>query len=116
MEIEILIGADYVCQFEDGCVTRGESNEPVAKETSMSWVLSTPLKCRLCETAVKRAKANLLSVSIGQCKEAEVQHLWDSETLGIRLESDVLVNIHDAICASGVKYSVRLALKVGSDL
>ena len=116
LEIEVLIGADYLWQFQQGCIIRGKSDEPVAIQTSLGWVLSGPLKGKLDQSALTTAKVNMVSVSPGKGKEAEVQKLWDLETLGIRPEDDVQVSFNDEIVFNGVRYSVRLPWKVGHEV
>ena len=46
LEIDVLIGADYLWSFQTGKVVRGEVNEPVAVETELGWVISGPLTFR----------------------------------------------------------------------
>ena len=43
LEIDLLIGADYLWSFQTGNVVRGEVHEPVAVETELGWVLLGPL-------------------------------------------------------------------------
>ena len=116
LEIKVLIGADYLWQFQLGFIIRGKSDEPVAIQTSLGWVLSGPLKGKLDQSALTTAKVNMVSVSSGKGKEAEVQKLWDLETLGIRPEDDVQVSFNDEIVFNGVRYSVRLPWKVGHEV
>ena len=42
--IDLLIGSDYLWEFQKGRTIRGEPEEPVAVETELGWVLSGPLK------------------------------------------------------------------------
>ena len=77
-----MIGADYLWQFQQGCIIRGKSYEPVAIQTLLGWVLSGPLKDKLDQAAAATAKVNMVSVSSGKGKEAEVQKsgtwkLWE---------------------------------------
>ena len=44
LEIDLLVGADYLWEFQKGRTVRGEAKEPVAVETELGWVLSGPLK------------------------------------------------------------------------
>lgn len=44
--IDLLIGSDYLWEFQKGRTIRGESEEPVAVETELGWVISGPLKGR----------------------------------------------------------------------
>ena len=46
LEIDLLVGADYLCRFQTGRTIRGEPKEPVAVETVLGWVISGPLKGR----------------------------------------------------------------------
>ena len=42
--MDLLLRADYLWEFERGQTVRGESEEAVAIETELGWVLSGPLK------------------------------------------------------------------------
>ena len=42
--IDLLIGSDYLWEFQKGRTMQGEREEPVAVETELGWVLSCPLK------------------------------------------------------------------------
>ena len=44
MFIRVLIGADYSWSFQKGCKIRDKTDEPVAVETKLGWVLSGPMK------------------------------------------------------------------------
>ena len=44
LEIDLLVGADYLWDFQRDRTVRGESEEPVAIETELGWVLSGPPK------------------------------------------------------------------------
>lgn len=44
LEIDVLIGADYLWSFQTGNVVRGGVGEPVAIETQLGWVVSGPLE------------------------------------------------------------------------
>ena len=41
LEVDLLIGADYLWSFQEGRAIRGEPNDPVAIETRLGWVLKT---------------------------------------------------------------------------
>ena len=45
LEIDILIGTDYLWRFQTGQIVRGRIDEPVALETTLGWV-ATPLASR----------------------------------------------------------------------
>jgi len=44
LEIDVLVGADYLWNFQKECTIRGKPDEPVAVETELGWVLSGPMK------------------------------------------------------------------------
>ena len=44
VEIDILIGADHLWQFQNRNIVRGKPDEPVAVETKLGYVLSGSLK------------------------------------------------------------------------
>ena len=44
LEIDVLIGADYLWEFQKGTTIRGGPEEPVAVHTELGWVMSGPLK------------------------------------------------------------------------
>ena len=44
LEIDVLIGADYLWEFQKGTTIRRGPEEPVAVHTELGWVLSGPLK------------------------------------------------------------------------
>jgi hypothetical protein len=46
LEIDVLIEADYLWQFQTGVTGRDRSEDPVAVETELGWVLSGPLRAR----------------------------------------------------------------------
>ena len=46
LEIDVLVGADYLWIFQTDKIARGEVDEPVTVETELGWVLSGPLKFR----------------------------------------------------------------------
>ena len=43
LDVDLLIGADFLWSFQGGRTVRGEPGEPVAVETHLGWVLSGPL-------------------------------------------------------------------------
>ena len=44
LEIEVLVGADYLWGFKEGRTVRGHTGEPVALHTKLDWVLSGPMR------------------------------------------------------------------------
>ena len=43
LEIDVLIGAAYIWEFQNGETIRGGQHEPIAVKTTLGWVLSGPL-------------------------------------------------------------------------
>lgn len=117
LEIDILIGADYLWSFQTGKVVRGEVDEPVAVETELGWVLSGPLTFRQPADRPQEVNVNFVgreSVS-SESLEGNVQRLWDLETLGIKESDGVYEEFVDSIAFNGDRYSVKLPWKEGHD-
>lgn len=47
LEIDILVGTDYLWDFQRECTIREKPDEPVALHTELGWVLSGPMKGEL---------------------------------------------------------------------
>ena len=115
MVIDVLIGADYLWNFQKGCTIRGKCDEPVAVETELGWVLSGPMKGRDTCSDSHLAQVNFISSSIEKQESLkDVHRLWDLETLGIRdTEDEVHETFKNSISFNGIRYSVRLPWKEG---
>ena len=95
LEVDILIGSDYLWCFQVGSTRRGELHEPVAVETKLGWVLSGPMKG---ERKMNEVHVNFVGHTPVIAKEnakldedlkefeKSAQKLWDYETVGIREE------------------------------
>ena len=113
LEVDLLIGADYLWSFQNGRTIRGESDEPVAVETCLGWVLSGPMK-----GSSENGMVSVNLVGHGKARDASetedfVHKLWDYETLGIREGDEVHEALKDAISFNGERYQVRLPWKEG---
>ena len=110
MVSDVLIGADYLWNFQKGCTIRGKCDEPVAVETELGWVLSGPMKGRNTCSDSHLAQVIFISSSIEkQERLKDVHRLWDLETLGIRdTEDEVHETFKNSISFNGIRYSVRL--------
>ena len=115
MVINVLIGADYLWNFQKGCTIRGKCDEPVAMETEPDWVLSGPMKGRDTCSDSHLAQVNFISSSLEKQESLkDVHRLWDLETLGIRdTEDEVHETFKNSISFNGIRYSVRLPWKEG---
>lgn len=117
LEVDLLIGADYLWRFQTGCMISGEIDEPVALETSLGWVLSGPLKGRpgSGEHVVAHVSCVTENQKVNEQLDKNVQKLWDLETLGITDSDEVHEEFVDNISFNGVRYSVKLPWKEGHD-
>ena len=91
LKIDVLIGADYLWNFQTGVTKRGKSGEPVAIRTELGWVLSGPLRVQDIEGA-ELAQVNFVAQTMNNedSLESNVQKLWSFEGLGICEEDKVL--------------------------
>ena len=118
LEIDVLIGADYLWTFQTGNVVRGEAHEPAAVETELGWVISGPLTYSQSADKVQVVQVNSVgsdSVSPDSL-DRNVQRLWDLETLGVNTECDgVYEEFMESIFFNGARYSVKLPWKEGHE-
>ena len=118
LEIDLLIGADYLWEFQKGTTRRGESEEPVAIETELGWVLSGPLKRKEAdskqEVSVNFIAQDSTAIDRGRL-ENEVNKLWDLDSLGIKVNDEVHETFEDDIEFRNGRYSVKLPWKQGHD-
>ena len=124
LEIDLLVGADYLWEFQKGRTVRGEAEEPVAVETELGWVLSGPLKKRdhleNSQTSSQDVSVNFVghdSVDLDKASlDLEISRLWDLESLGIKSQGDeVHESFENEIEFVGGRYSVKLPWKQGHD-
>ena len=43
LEVDVLIGADYLWLWRKDCIRRGKPGKPVAIDTVLGWVVSGPI-------------------------------------------------------------------------
>ena len=113
LEIEVLIGADYLWCFQEGNVVRGKADEPVAVKTRLGWVLSGPMKVsdNFNElNSMHVVDVNFIAQDNSSCTKLDesIHRLWDFETLGIGQEDEVHESLKDSISFNGTRYSVKL--------
>ena len=119
LEIDILIGIDFLHTLQDGQTIWGEPGEPVAVKTKLGWVLSGPLKSKKV-SSVENVNINFVidsqslhtnthNISL----DKEVQKMWDLETIGISKVDDVYEDFLDNVRHTGERYTVKLPWKVG---
>ena len=66
LEVDVLVGADYIWEFQNRETIRGGQHEPIAVKTTLGWVLSGPLKG-------ERSYSSL------NCSHVVVNHVIDSK-------------------------------------
>lgn len=115
LEIDLLIGADYLWNFQTGNVVRGEVDEPVAVETELGWVISGPLTYSQPAHTMQEVQVNFVGSVTPDSLERNVQRLWDLETLGVTECDEVYDEFVDSIAFDGNRYSVKLPWKEGHD-
>ena len=75
LEVDVLIGADYLWMFQTSDTRRGKSGEPVTIKTELRWVLSGPL------TGMEVEGQGVTQVNfVGQTMN------WDSDSLESNIE------------------------------
>ena len=112
LQIDILIGSDFLWQFLEGETIRGGPQEPVAVRTTLGWVLSGPLRGE--KLNCSESSVNFIPVEKEEKKvDAQLNKLWDLDSLGIRPEDEVQESFVDNIVFTGSRYSVSLPWKAG---
>ena len=105
LEVDILVGANFIWQFQKGETIRGGPSDPVAIHTTLGWFLSGPLRSKsILSDEPSVSNANLVSASTKQEKqllEEMVSRFWDLDTLGICPGNEVHEKLIDEISFSG---------------
>ena len=112
LEVQLLIGADFMWRFQMDSIKRGGVDEPVAVETKLGWVLSGPMKCKEDSVRELDTNVNLIMEDRGDGLDRNFSWLWDLETMGIKEEDEVQVEFLDNISFTGERYEVSLPWKV----
>ena len=119
LEIDCLIGSDWLWSFQEEETIRGGPQEPVAVKTSLGWVLSGPLQGEKipssydCHVNVCVDPMSSLNKVEKQEIDSNLQKLWDLDSIGIREEDKVHESVLDDIAFTGSRYSVGLPWKLG---
>ena len=118
LEVDCLVGSDWLWSFQAGEVIRGGPKEPVAVKTSLGWVLSEPLKGKTLDSnTVCSVHICVDSKFSNQTEKQELEmlmhNLWDLDSIGIRESDKVHESVLDAITFTGNRYSVGLPWKIG---
>ena len=125
LEIDLLIGADFMWSFFTGATKRGENGEgPVASCTILGWVLSGPVSGE--SKNPRLSSVNFVSTHVLKVA-AEPKHesprteellcrLWDLDSIGIRDKETVHETFLENISFANGRYCVTLPLKEKRDL
>ena len=120
LEVDCLIGSDFIWSFQEGEVRRGGQKDPVAVKTSIGWVLSGPIKGKTLNDTSLACNVNLnlidstslMTKSENLDLKVQVEKLWDLDSIGIRSDNEVHAAVIDNIFFTGSRYSVGLPWKV----
>ena len=91
LQVDVLIGANFLWQFQEGESIRGGPKEAVSVKTTLGWKLSGPLRGGNL-TNVSTSNANFVLSQAKHDKqrlEESVHWLWDPDILGIREKNRV---------------------------
>lgn len=116
LEIDLIIGLDYLWEFQKGRTIWGEPEEPVAIETELGCVLSGPLKKKKSDSKRQEVTVNFVAhkgaVTVGEDSlEGAVAKLWDLESLGIKASDEVHKLFESDISFIDGRYFVKLPWK-----
>ena len=115
LEIDILVGADYLWSFQKDCTIRGGLDKPVTVETELGWVRSGPMKSQ--SSGLGPVQINLVKTEDKESLDVDVNRLWDLEVIGIKEpRRGVYEEYRDSISIDGHRYSVKLPWKEGCQI
>ena len=83
LEIDLLIGSNYLWEFQKGRTVWGEPEEPVAVQTELGWVLSSPLRVKEPDSKQEVVVNFVVQDSIviaSDSLQSTVIKLWDFES------------------------------------
>ena len=115
LEIDILVGADYLWSFQKDCTIRGRLDKPVAVETELGWVLSGSMRSQ--SRGLGPVQINLVKMEEKESLDVDVNRLWDLEVIGIKEpRRGVYEEYRDSISIDGHRYSVKPPWKEGCQI
>jgi hypothetical protein len=114
LEIDILIGTDYLWRFQTGKIVRGKVDEPEALETCLGWVTSGPMKHSPSTEGTQEVGVNFVTDCTKQLDE-KVKRMWDLETLGVVESNEMHDEFVESITFNGSRYSVKLPWRDGHE-
>jgi hypothetical protein len=115
LEVDVLVGADYLWLFQKDRILRGDPGEPVAIDTVLGWVVSGPVGDGKLDE-VESARVNFVTGEAGSSGMAAVNRFWDLESIGIKADStDVHETVINDLNFNGQRYSVGLPWRESHD-
>ena len=117
LEIDILVGADYLWRFQTGRIARGRIDEPVALETTLAWVASGPLKYSSSKNGAQEVGVHFAAKCNTQTDQLDenVKQMWDLETIGVVESKEMHDDFVENIEFNGNRYSVKLPWRDGHE-
>ena len=117
LEIDILVGTDYLWRFQTGQIVRGRIDEPVALETTLGWVASGPLKYSSSANGAQEVGVHFVAKCNTQTDQLDenVKRMWDLETIGVIESKEMHDDFVENIEFNGSRYSVKLPWRDGHE-
>ena len=119
VKIDILIGLDYYYNFMTGNIIKGKSNEPIALESTLGWIISGPYSS-ISSTDVYNINSHFLFVPPSNSRynvfenepDRKLSTIWDIESVGVNTkELEIYQNFENNLQFTGERYSVKLPFK-----
>lgn len=111
LEVDVLIGADFLWLFQGDRILRGAPGEPVAIETKLGWVISGPVASEGNESV----QVNFVTSEMSGSNSNDVSRFWDLETIGIKPDKEVHESVISNLKFNGQRYSVGLPWRENHD-
>ena len=119
MQIDLLIGSDYIWDFFDGKSVRGEESGqggPVAVSTKVEWMLSGLVENLLREklSGIQFSSTHVLRMEskvVDDVLQGDLGRLWDLDSVGIQDKDTVLEAFEKNLSFEDGKYLAHLPWK-----
>ena len=117
LEIDILVGTDYLWRFQTGQIVRGRIDEPVALETTLGWVASGPLKYSSSANGAQKVGVHCVAKCNTQSDQLDenVKRMRDLETIEVIESKEMHDDFVESIKFNGGRYSVKLPWQEGHE-
>ena len=117
LEIDILVGTDYLWRFQTGQIVRGRIDEPVALETTLGLVASGPLKYSSSANGAQAIGVHFVAKCNTQTDQLDenVKRMWVLETIGVIESKEMHDDFVENIEFNGCRYSLKLPWREGHE-